>query len=563
MAKLPKMRSFKIYELAFALLFSCPLLAAQDLPVDQRENDHRVNNDAKFKIAGMVVSSLTGTPLSQARVTLADTADGRNTAFIITTDNGRFTFAPLSRGKYALEGARRGFIPAAYEQHEQFSTAIVTGTGLNTENLVLRLTPLAQLSGKVIDETGDPIRKANVTLYLEDHEAGMKRTIPIGNDSTDDEGYYEFAALVPGNYFVSVSATPWYAVHSFPSTARPNNLPPNVKPSLDVAYPATFNNGATDSQAATPITVHGGDHLQVDVHISPVPVLHLIFHAPGDEQQGFATPLFEKRVFDSVEYTNFDGMRPISPGVYELTGIPAGKYSVRMQGPGSPQTQQSNEMNLVKDGQELDVAQSLPSASVKFTVTMPAREPQPKQLSIALRDSRMQVVGFQPVDPTGAAAFEDLPAGKYSIVVFSPKKRYSVVRTINSGVEIPGHDLNATPGSNLSLTVFLAGGIVSVEGFVMRAGKASSGIMVALIPKDPQSHLDMFRRDQSDSDGSFVLRDVIPGTYTLIAVEDAWGFPWQQPESLKGYLEHGQNLTVGELMSNSVHLPDPIEAQPH
>jgi hypothetical protein len=408
MACLPIRRSLKIYEFALTLLFSCPLLAAQNPPVDQHANEQRANNEEKFKIAGTVVRSLTGTPISQARVTLTDTADRRNSAFIITADNGRFTFAPLGRGKYALEGARRGFIAAAYEQHEQFSTAIVTGTDFNTENLVLRLTPLAQLSGKVIDETGDPVRKANVTLHMENHQVGMKRTIPIGGDSTDDEGYYEFAAIAPGNYFVSISAKPWYAIHSFPSSPRPNNLPPTVSPSLDVAYPTTFNNGATDSQGATPITIHGGDHLQVDVHLSPVPVLHLIFRAPpGHEQHEVATPVFEKRVFDSVEYANYDGMRPISPGVYELAGIPGGKYSVRMQGPGFAQSQQSNEMNLVKDGQELDVAQSVPSSSVKFTVKFPAREPQPKQLSIALQDSRMQVVAFKDLDPTGDAAFDD------------------------------------------------------------------------------------------------------------------------------------------------------------
>ena len=155
MSTLARTFRFKIPKLALTLLFSCPLLAAQTPPPD-----HRTNNDIKFKIAGTVVNSLTGAPLNQARVTLADTADRRNRAFIITTDDGRFTFASLYRGKYSLEGAKRGFIPAAYEQHEQFSTAIVTGTDFNTEDLVLRLTPLALLSGKVIDESGDPVRKA-------------------------------------------------------------------------------------------------------------------------------------------------------------------------------------------------------------------------------------------------------------------------------------------------------------------------------------------------------------------------------------------------------------------
>ncbi len=560
MSILLRTRWFTSSQLVLTLLFWCPLLAAQNPPIDQP-----ANNDAKFKIAGIVVSSLTGAPLGKARVTLTDTADRRNTAFIITTDNGRFTFAPLYRGKFSLEGASRGYITAAYEQHAQFSTAIITGTAFNTEDLVLQLTPLAVLSGKVIDETGDPIRKANVALYMETHQFGMKRTGPVAGDSTDDQGYYEFAALAPGNYFVSVSAQPWYAIHSFSSSPRANNLPTNVSPSLDVAYPTTFNNGATDSQAATPITIHGGDHLQIDVQVSPVPVLHLIFRAPEDEQQGqgISMPVFEKRVFDGIEFVRSEGMQSISPGVYELTGIPAGKYSVRMQHPGSRQSQQSAEMNLVKDGQALDVAQSVPSSSIKLTVKMPAREPQPKQLNIALQNSRMYVVAFQAVDSSGEAAFDGIPAGKYSVFVSSSDKRYSVVRTVSAGSETPGQELNVASGSALSLTVFLAGGVVSVEGFVKRAGKSSSGVMVALIPKDPQSHLDMFRRDQSDSDGSFVLREVIPGTYSLIAVEDAWDFPWQQPDALLRYLEHGQNLTIGELMTNTVHLPDPLEAQPH
>src|SRR6202035_2677017 len=192
----------------------------------------------------------------------------------------------LNRGKYSLEGAKRGFIPAAYEQHEQFSTAIVTGTDFNTEDLVLRLMPLAFLSGKVIDETGEPVRKAHVTLYVENHQGGMKRTEGRGADLTDDEGYYEFAALAPGNYFVSVSAKPWYAFHLSPSpSARSGgSSSPGVTP-LDVGYPTTYNNGATDSQGATSFPLEAGDHVQVDVHLSPVPVVHLRFRIPEDQQQ--------------------------------------------------------------------------------------------------------------------------------------------------------------------------------------------------------------------------------------------------------------------------------------
>jgi hypothetical protein len=547
---------FAVPVLALALLHSCVLLRAQS-----QSPDRSTAPDARFKIAGAIVSSLSGAPLGKARVSLFETGNPANVVWMITSENGHFEFDSLKPGKFSLQGAKRGFIPAAYDQHEQFSTAIVTGVGFDTENLVLRLTPLAQLGGKVIDESGDPVRNARVMLYVENHRAGMNRITPANGDSTDDQGSYEFAALPPGNYFLSVTARPWYAVHPVSSQGA-GNAPSGVARSLDVAYPTTYYNGATDTDSATPLPIHGGDRLQVDIHLNPVPALHLVFHAPNDGQQGFSIPVFQKRVFDSLEYIQSDGAQPVAPGVYELTGVPAGRYSVRLQEQKSGQLQQSSDMDLVKDGQELDTSRSEPAAKVKLSVKMPRQEPLPKQFYLALQDSRRQTVAFKPVDATGEATFEDLPAGKYAILVSSPTKPYSVVRVSSQGVEISGHDLNVTPGASLDLAVFLVGGIVTVEGFAKRGDRPVAGVMVALVPKDPELHLELFRRDQSDFDGSFILRGVIPGSYTIVAVEDAWGFEWMQPGVLGRYVQHGQNLIIGELMKGSVRLPDPVEVQP-
>jgi len=519
--------------------------------------------DTKFKITGTVVNSVTGAPLGKARITLVDTANRANMLSVITGDDGHFEFYSLYRAKYSLQGAKRGFISAGYEQHEEFSTAIVTGGDFNTENLVLRLTPLALLGGKVLDESGEPVRKANVRLFIDNQQGGRKRTVPVDADTTDDQGYYEFSGLAPANYFIAVSAKPWYAVPSFSSPRNGYLSSPNFPSPLDVAYPTTYNNGATDSQSTTPISIQAGDHVQVDMHLSPVPVLHLTFRIPQAEQQGVSMPAFETRVFDSREYVQIEGMQSPSPGVYEMAGIPAGKYTVRFMDPKSGQAQQSTEMNLSTDGQELDLKQGEPSASVKLSFKMPRQETPTQQVNIALLDSRRQVVGFQAINATGEVEFDNILAGKYSILVYSRNNRYSVARIVSGGVETLGHDLTVAPGSSLSTTVFLAVGLVNVEGFAMRGTKPCSGVMVALVPKDPQAHLEMFRRDQSDSDGSFSLPGVIPGTYTLIAVEDAWGFQWMQPDVLNRYLQHGQNLTIGELMTNTVHLPEPVEVQPH
>jgi Carboxypeptidase regulatory-like domain len=536
----------------------CGFANAQNAPEEQRTTV----SESGFKISGTVVNALTGAPLSQTRIALTDTTDQANTLSVLTAEDGRFAFTSLKSGKFSLFGARRGFVRELYQQHQRFSTAIVTGPGLGTENLVMRLTPLAFLSGTVFDETGEAVRQANVMLYAESHRTGAHRVEPFNSDATDDQGYYEFSALPPGNYFVSVTAKPWYAVHGISSAAREGNSPTGVPSYLDVAYPTTYNNGATDSQAASPIPVHGGDRLQVDVHLNPVPVLHLIFRAPADPQRGLSTPAFQKPAFDSFESPVVDGMQQISPGVFEITGVPAGKYTVQMRNPQTGQLEQGADLTLTRDGQELDVSQSQPSATVNFLVEMPHHAPRPKELYLGLQDPRGQVNGFFPVDATGHVTFESVQAGKYLIVAYAADKRYSVTRAFAAGVELSTTEFTVTPGSSADATIYLTGGVVTVEGFVKRGSKPASGVMVTLVPKDPQIHGDMFRRDQSDSDGSFALRGVIPGNYTLVAVEDAWDFAWNQPETLNRYVQRGQNFIVGELMSNTVHLPEAVQVQP-
>jgi protocatechuate 3,4-dioxygenase beta subunit len=85
--------------------------------------------------------------------------------------------------------------------------------------------------------------------------------------------------------------------------------------------------------------------------------------------------------------------------------------------------------------------------------------------------------------------------------------------------------------------------------------------MVGLVPNNPEANVDLFRRDQSDFDGTFTLAGVVPGTYTIVAVENAWGFEWLKAGVLARYVQHGQNVIIGEKMSGTLHLPDAVEVQ--
>ena len=210
------------------------------------------SSSGTLRIAGTIVNAIGGNPLARARVSIFDTTNPQTRQSVITSEDGRFEFKQLSPGKYALQGAKRGFISAAYDEHEGFSTAIVTGTGLDTEHLVLRLSPSAVLSGKILDESGEPVRHATVSLYREDRQVGVSRIVRSRMAMTDDQGAYEFAQLDAGSYFVSVNAQPWYALHPRSSQPDAEDLPTAVDQSLDAAYPVTYYGDSTEPDDATP-----------------------------------------------------------------------------------------------------------------------------------------------------------------------------------------------------------------------------------------------------------------------------------------------------------------------
>jgi Carboxypeptidase regulatory-like domain len=477
-----------------------------------------------------------------------------------TSEEGRFEFDRVTAGKFALEGAKRGFIRAAYDQHDQFSTAIVTGAGLDTENLVLRLDPVAVVTGKVLDESGDPVRNAVVTLYREDHFSGASQIRRFRAAQTDDLGSYEISAIESGTYFVAARAKPWYEVH--PRKAQPpgaENLPVQVDSSLDVAYPTTYYADTTQSDEATPIPIRGGDHLEVDIHLNPVPALHLLMQVSND-RGGFNMPILHESTFDTSEQVATAGMQGISQGLYEITGIPAGRYTARF--PSNGQVGPPTPVELTSDGQELAPASGVGSSSLKATVSIPGEAKLPSQMIIVLRDGKGKTVNGQEVDTQGQVDFGNIAPGTYNLAAYSSNTAYSVVRISAQGSDISGHNLTVSAGAPMTVSLTLVAGLVNLEGFAKHRGKAAPGVMIALVPKDPENNRDLFRRDQSDLDGSFNLHSVIPGTYTVVAIENGWDLDWAQPAVIAHYAEHGETLTLDERSQGTVHLSRTVEVQP-
>jgi hypothetical protein len=271
--------------------------------------------------------------------------------------------------------------------------------------LILKLAPHAVIGGKVLDEVGEPVRHATVTLYYDNHRQGVDEIHMIRSAQTDDLGAYEMTPLMPGTYFLSVTAKPWYGMHppSEPVNSNPDRqepLPSAIDRSLDVAYPVTYYADVTDAESATPIPVRGGEHVQVDIHVNPVPALRLIFHVSGNENR-FPMPQLEQPAFDGATFVPSGGGRSISPGVWEVFGIPAGRYNIRIPGEGAGA--QMNGVDLTKDGEDVDTSTAEAFSSVKVTVQVPGETSVPTGLMIGLRGRSRFFSPWHAVDSKGEA----------------------------------------------------------------------------------------------------------------------------------------------------------------
>jgi len=544
------MRSPRSASLLFLLAAAvCSITAAQtSVPAP-------ANSASSFRIAGTIVSKTDSHPLAGARVALASTNAREQRKSVTSSDDGKFEFTGVPAGKYSLTGAKRGFIPASYDQHDQFSTAIVTGAGLDTEHLVLKVEPHALITGRVLDEVGEPVRNASVALYRDNHFEGVHQIQNFRGSQTDDLGEFDIPNLMPGTYFLSASAQPWYAVHPQSGLARSTS---GFDPSLDVTYPTTYYGDVTDAESATPISVRGGEHLQLDVHFSPVPSLHVIVHVPSSGDNQFPFPQFEQ--------TNFDGSRPvertetrlITPGTWEISGIPAGKYNVRLMG--SNFGAQINGVSIDSTTQELDTSTAEPMCSVRVSVSYVDATPTGMH-GVMLRGGSSRFTPGRPLDANGQAEFENLAAGRYEVFVFGGGGRFSVGRIQAEGATVNGRAVTLTAGTSATLSISAVKGTAEIEGVVQRSGKPFAGAMVVLVPHDPEGNRDLFRRDQSDLDGTFVFHDAIPGSYTAVAIENGWDLDWGQPELIAAYAKRGVEIQVSDKPAQKLSLSGPVEVQ--
>jgi len=530
-----------------------------------------------FRISGTVVDGITGQPLANAQVSIAAQGIRDSGQFTVTEEDGRFAFENLTPGHYPLFARRRGYLQQFYKQHDQFSTAIIVGPELNMENLLFEMRPDASISGQVLDEMSEPVRNAQVMLFRHGVALGRRSNWQENTVQTDDLGHFRFGHLEPATYFVGVSASPWYAqrlVHlrtlhtgssgqsSVSSSTFFADTPQNFDQSsvqevsggdldLDVVYPITFFPNAPDISGAAPITLHSGDAETADLRLQPVPSLHVIVRtASAAASSGDSTE--NENVWAQVMQVVADGVQmgvqasntQIAPGIVEVSGLPPGRFNLRLNSAKSGETvSRSQEVQLAGDAEV-----TLNEANAPGTVSGVAKLESGAALvpapTILLRARATGERFMAQAEQSGEFSLKDqaVPPGAYDVLI---QPATVAVKSLSAtGAKATGRSVEIPGGQDVQLKVVLSEGTGRITGVALKDGKPLDGVMIVLVPEAPERDLVLFRRDQSDSDGSFALPGVHPGKYTVVAIEDGWELEWLTPGVLEKYLAGGEAVRV-------------------
>jgi Carboxypeptidase regulatory-like domain len=485
-----------------------------------------------WRIAGKVVDAHSGQPLTRCTVAIRLTTSPSPATSMLTGEDGQFLFQNLDIGKYELTAARRGYLTQSYEGHENFSTAIAVGPHLKSEGLTFKVMPQAMFFGTVTDETGEPVRRAQVRLYRDQKSEGLRATQPLAQAAvTDDRGVYEISNVSPANYFLAVSAQPWYSRAAMGMYFRSGKA--ETRDSINnVAFATTYYPNATDTDEATPIPIRGGDRIEANMTLTAQPSVPIRITLPPGDQSGYGA-IVSKLVFGQPEQLGFPAM-PGPDGVIEINGALSGHYEVMLTHSVDGISQPATHLTAEVTGGNAEVSDEKADDEIVVTGKVIAGENVVHSGSMLLVATRPRRYYQENLNKDGEFTFR-LPAGEYEVVGQLPRMYLARVSSPNAVVK--GRMLQVKPGSAPVLEITAGSGFGRLDGVVERAGKPASGAMVVLAPEDAGDNRILFRRDQTDSDGTFSLFNVVPGKYRLLAIDDAWDLEWANPALLGAFLK--------------------------
>ena len=532
-------------------------------------------------MTGRVVHALNGQPIRKASVQLARGAERgpRNSpASVLTNAEGVFRFEDVPAGAYRLSASRTGFVRGLYLNDARAFTLTVREGAV--ADIKIALMPAAVVTGRVLDQDGDPVEAATVQVLRSTYSDGKRRWSAIHSTNTNDLGEYRMAGVAPGRYLIGVSKRGR-------AVGRPANfpiMPPGgmgrggamlgmgrgVQPVAvnDHEFVPMYFPSALDSASATVLDCKPGAELRnIDFRLRKTRVYRVsgvvkglqAAVSGGQSRRGPGTMVS----LYSNTASGQEGQRRTAvtrEGTFEFAGIMPGSYTLVVFELGRGTAPMFARIPVEVSAEDVTglLAAMQPAAKVSgriFYEGAPAAT------------GRMEV-HFTPADAPGAfegrarvngITFETtldgtLPSGRYRVRV-QPMPEGFYLKAVRSGQQnVLEQGLTVVPSGTAAIDVVLAAGAATITGTVRDGDDKPLPRAVVTLAPESGNAIDAYRYISANDAGEFHISGLRPGNYRIHAWEQLERGAHQDPEFMRPFGPAGLTLRLQVGSRESVQL---------
>jgi Carboxypeptidase regulatory-like domain len=499
--------------MSIAALLVCLMVQSPSTPAHDPAR-RAASDDGKCVLKGRVLDSSSGRPIKGAMVTaFLDDRSGQRPS--TTTDvDGRWELRGLRPGEYQVGTEKAGYVGG---------DGIGRNIGLTElrpeRSIDLTLTRGAVLSGRIVDDAGEPVAGLEVmALYRDSNNHSSPQWVSIGSGvSTDDRGDFRIYGLPAGDYIVA--AKPQSRLQ------QTDDRGPRVT-TVVTYYPGTANIDEAQRFSLEPAVEHSDLVFSLQ-EVRAISIRGRVLLPAGQVAESFAA-LFPVNADGDAEMGN-DRLTATSPdGTFTFSGVPAGNYRLGVRLLAAPGEERIGELDVAAGQEDITdlVVPTVGPTVIRGRVIAPTSATLPAVVGVnatPLRSGMHMASNEGAIVSAHDATFE-LKAYS-SPVLFRASVRSE--EWAQSAVTWKGRDVSR--GLSFESGQVIEGVEITLRRTTSRVTGTVSGVSRGA--DDHEGTVVLFRRDDGDGspgndiagtapirDGRFTTKGLAAGEYQVIAV---------------------------------------------